>query len=341
MCCGSYYGYINLILRSGGNMSRVRSASRRGVSYGLITLGLLLIVLGTTLHLPSTHAQSNASLSELAQDLFWDSLLSDDYDRLPEVTNMLTAAYLENPHDGQIALLLGMAHLWTITESDRLPEVKATITDELILAEAYFEQAMLLNPDDARILGWLSSVRIALASIRQNDADTIDAYMGLMEAAMTFPEFNLFTKGFALSQLPVTNPRYSEAVDDMWASLDACFGEQDRTNPSFAPFTSDGGPDRVCVNSDIAPHNFEGFVLNMGNMLLKQGNVELARLVYARAALSESYDQWPFRAVLEDHMARAEEITASFQSQDPASEGAIPMMINAEYGCVACHASSN
>jgi len=32
------------------------------------------------------------------------------------------------------------------------------------------------------------------------------------------------------------------------------------------------GKKRVCWNSWIAPHNFEGFFLNMGDMLVKSGD---------------------------------------------------------------------
>jgi hypothetical protein len=52
------------------------------------------------------------------------------------------------------------------------------------------------------------------------------------------------------------------------------------------------GKKRPCSNSWIAPHNFEGFFLNMGGMIVKQGDTATARRVYANARLSKTYDAW-------------------------------------------------
>ncbi len=82
------------------------------------------------------------------------------------------------------------------------------------------------------------------------------------------------------------------------------------------------GPKRACWNSWIAPHNFEGFFLNMGEMLVKQGDPATARPVYANARLSKTYQEWPFKSVLEDRIARAEENVALFRNPQPAEKNA-------------------
>jgi hypothetical protein len=65
------------------------------------------------------------------------------------------------------------------------------------------------------------------------------------------------------------------AVDHKWQNLDACVEEKvDRHTVQYDKFMAreaTAGRKRVCWNSWIAPHNFEGFFLNMGDMLVKAG----------------------------------------------------------------------
>jgi hypothetical protein len=65
------------------------------------------------------------------------------------------------------------------------------------------------------------------------------------------------------------------------------------------------GPKRVCWNSWIAPHNFEGFFLNFGDMLVKAGDPTRAVTMYSNAMLSHEYASWPFKDVLERRIADA------------------------------------
>jgi len=57
---------------------------------------------------------------------------------------------------------------------------------------------------------------------------------------------------------------------------------------------------RVCWNSWIAPHNFEGFFLNLGDMLVKAGDWQTAQKIYANAKLPKEYATWKYQAVLEE-----------------------------------------
>src|SRR5712692_8696086 len=128
---------------------------------------------------------------------------------------MLTAAYLQNPRDPDITLLLGHAHLWRIAERSRASQIRATITDELILAERYLSEASRLRPDDHRIEGWLGTLDLSLATIHADDALKGRGYALLQEGIARFPDFNYFTAGYALSTLPPGEPRFTEAVEDM------------------------------------------------------------------------------------------------------------------------------
>jgi hypothetical protein len=62
----------------------------------------------------------------------------------------------------------------------------------------------------------------------------------------------------------------------------------------------------------------------------------LARLVYANARLSTTYASWPFRSVLEDRMAQAEQNVELFRNAPP-GEKTRTIMIKSTFACVACH----
>src|SRR5207245_7486543 len=104
-----------------------------------------------------------------------------------------------------------------------------------------------------------------------------------------------------------------------WALLDLCAnGERvDRKSGDFAPvmrFETREGVKRVCWNSWIAPHNFEGFFLNMGDMIVKAGDPATVRKVDAQAKLAKEYTAWPYRDVLERRIAQADENVALFRA---------------------------
>ena len=100
------------------------------------------------------------------------------------------------------------------------------------------------------------------------------------------------------------------------------------------------GSKRACWNSSIAPHNDEGFFLNMGDMLVKSGDWKTAQIVYANAKLFESYKGWQFKDILEDRIKNAEHNVAEFRRELPKG-GAAPNqptnMFQSRFACMACH----
>lgn len=287
-----------------------------------------------------TAKPESTALSKQARAAFWDSLHAGSYERLPEVRTLLTAAYLENPRNPDISLLLAHAHLWTIAERFRLSESDPRITDHAILAETYFAEASRLNPEDHRIPGWLGGIKLALGQIHQDERLTREGYFMLHDAIRLFPEFNSFSAGYVLSSRPRDDEKFREGLEDMWQNLDLCAGERiARTNPDYGKYMSretTSGPKRVCWNSAIAPHNFEGFFLNMGDMLVKNGEAATAQKIYQIARLSKDYEGWPYKTLLEGRIAQAEERARLFQSADPTQPPEI--MFNSTHACTACHA---
>ena len=95
------------------------------------------------------------------------------------------------------------------------------------------------------------------------------------------------------------------------------------------------------LNSWIAPHNFEGFFLNMGDMLVKAGDWATAQKIYANAKLSSTYAGWKYRAVLESRIEQAQANVAAFNApargQGP---GDAVMMVQSRFACWAATSSS-
>jgi hypothetical protein len=287
-------------------------------------------------------AISRSANAVKADSVFWSTLHAGAYDRLPDAIEIVTRAYLETPRDAVTASHVGWLHIWRLAEASRLDSAAATITDNVVLARKYFQEAVALDPRDARKVGFLGAAMVSEGTIDGNEKLVRRGYYTLRRGIDMWPEFNLFTAGYVLSRAPADSRQFHEALKWQWDTFDICAGEKiDRKNPDFSKYmkleTRDG-PKRVCWNSWIAPHNFEGFALNAGDMLVKSGDWETAQKVYTIARLSSTYSVWPYRAVLEDRVRRARDNVAVFNA--PGTGGRSGLMIRSTFACMACHQES-
>jgi hypothetical protein len=281
-----------------------------------------------------------AAAALTADSLFWRTFHSGDYDGIPLAAQALTAAYLATPNDPVTAAHLAWLHNWRMAERARRDSVPATITDDIILARRYFEEAVALNPSDPRTLGFLAGHRLAEGNLHQDERLTRRGYFTLLDAIDAWPEFNLFTAGYIMSRLPSDSPRFRQAVEWQWQNLDRCVGSRiDRANPDYTrymPLETRTGVKRVCWNSWIAPHNFEGFFLNFGDMLVKAGDPATAVKMYGNAKLTPDYATWPYKQVLEERIANAAANVEVFRRPNP-QPGSRTIMVQSTYACMGCH----
>jgi hypothetical protein len=312
----------------------------------LVTVGVVVwinwerIAVATAPKKQASTMRTQASLK--ADEVFWNALHSGEYESIPEALQSITGAYLGNPSDAVTAAHAGWLHIWRLAESARLDDAPPTITDDAVLARKYFGEAVKLQPGEGRYLGFLASSALAEASIHKDEKLTREGYFQMLDAIKAWPEFNLFTAGYVMSRQPADSELYKQALEWQWKTLDVCVGEKvDRTNPSYAKYMSlvvTEGRKRVCWNSWIAPHNLEGFFLNFGDMLVKAGDWQSARKVYANAKLVPTYAQWKFRDLLEHRIQDAQSNVAEFRTvaakTDPTRAR---IMIQSTFACVACH----
>jgi hypothetical protein len=200
--------------------------------------------------------------------------------------------------------------------------------------------AVALDPSDARYLGFLASAQLAEGSIHKDEKLTREGYYTLLASIDAWPEFNLFTAGYTMGGQPVESPRFKQGLGWLWSNLDECLGTKiDRRNPDMAAYmglATTQGRKRVCWNSWIAPHNFEGFFLSMGDMLVKAGEWQTARAVYANARLAPDYASWAFAPILQARIDDAEANVVLFAGTMPAKAGPGPtMMSRSAFACVA------
>lgn len=291
---------------------------------------------------PAKQASTQRSPAALQADaLFWQALHGGQYDAIPRAMTAMKAAYLQDPNDAVTAARTGWLHIWRLAESGRMAELTPQITDDAVLARRFFQEAVALNPSEARYQGFLGSTLLIEGSIHKDEKLTRQGYFTLLASIDAWPEFNLFTAGYSMSNQPATSERFRQALEWQWKTLDLCAGETvDRQNPDFGRYMARAtteGPARVCWNSWIAPHNFEGFFLNMGDMLVKAGDWQLAQKVYANARRSPDYARWAFAPVLEERIGQARANVAAF-AQPPQRGATGPrIMINSTFACMGCH----
>jgi hypothetical protein len=320
------------------------------IGKGLVAIWSVLAMIGCAtmadLTAPPKEAKQPESraLAQLETE-FWQVFHVGQYDKIPDLIARYQAIYIENPTYAKAAVRLGFLHVWRLSEWTRRGVTPPSHIDHATLCKTYFAEASAMIPGDARLAGFHAACIMAEADIHKNEKNLRKGYFAMLDAVNAWPEFNGFTAGYVLSNLPYNNERFDEGVEFQWQVVDECAGERvDRNQLDYRKFAAlevKNGPKRVCWNSRIAPHNFEGFFLNMGDMLVKQGKVAQAKMIYRQATYSKDYPKWPFRKVLEQRLAQADQLVEPFRRPVvPPQKPTWPViMFHSAYSCGGCHRS--
>lgn len=252
-----------------------------------------------------------------ADKYFWDNFHRGNYDSIPQMLDKLTAAYLDNNEDYRLAAHIGFTHSWALAESGRMDQPSPRVTDHATLAVKYFDEAFVLHPDkEWRYYGFMVSMYMAEGGIHGNMQDMTEGYFKMKKAARKYPEFNLFTAAYTLAMSPRKKDREA-AVNMLWENLDKCAGEKvDRKNLDYRKYLSRKtveGKQSTCWNTWIAPHNMEGFLMILGDLLLKRRDYATALRVYENAKYFQEYKHWDYQKHLD---ARIDYATAIATQQE-------------------------
>jgi len=286
-------------------------------------------------------------LGRFANDYFWEQFHAGNYDLVDSVLYYLTASYTDNPNNLETVTHLGFAHVWKLAERARLDEIPPTIIDHATLNLKYYSESYDMNPRDPRVLGFLADAQMTLGSINDDGRLQRQGWFDGQQSIRQWPEFNYFTVGYVLSAQPHTEKRFQDAVDWMWKTLDICYCEQvDRDNFDIGPYLpleaqeTDNRRLRACWNSWIAPHNLEGYYLNMGDMLVKSGDWERGLMIYELVKQIPEYERWPYQELLEQRIANAQTNVERFRQE--VERGQVlddnqVMLFNTSVACAVCH----
>lgn len=281
---------------------------------------------------------ANSADARQAKQFFWQTLHHHRVGDIDRAEKLLMQAYLKHTQDPVLAAYIAFIHIWKLTERD-FSNPSPLVVNEIHLAQDYFTQAFNLDPKNPIYLGFLGDTYLVEGQVFQDKRTEVKGYFMLKDAIAKWPAFNYFTAGYPMSTLPADSKHFKEALEWQWKTLDVCAGRKvSRKNPTFAPyiqFETTTGPMQVCWNTWIAPHNFEGFFMNMGDMLVKSGDWKTAILIYQNAKLSKTYHHWPYRKMLENRILHAKRNMHDFNQNHTGSDRA--MMFNSGFGCMACH----
>jgi tetratricopeptide (TPR) repeat protein len=319
---------------------------------------LLFVAIGCSVTVKTINKSKNAyttkkhsGLSSYANQYFWKNFHEGNYTKIDSILYYLSAAYNENPNDLETVTHLGFTHMWALSERQKLDVIPPTIIDHGTLALKYYGESYKLNPNDPRILGFLADAKMTVADISDDKKLMIDGYFNGKKSINQWKEFNYFTIGYFLSQLHQDTWQFKKALEWQWKTLDECYCEKfDRKSPSIEKYLplvdteNDLKRKRACWNSWIAPHNVEGFYLNMGDMLVKSGDWEKAMQIYTLAKQVPQYKNWPFKDVLEKRIESAKENILKFRlpiDNSKTHQVDDVILINSSISCVSCHKMSN
>jgi tetratricopeptide (TPR) repeat protein len=313
-------------------------------------LGPMLLALAVG-HGPAGDDTQTAHRTNAAIDKFWEIYHGNRYGDIPEAQAQLEEALQFAPNNATLYALLGATHFWHVGEAARDPKPNPNVLlQDMPTAVRLFQKAVDLDyygnhqigyVNDDHLPGYLGITTVH-AGQQSNDPSLIAKGDQLLDFAVyQFPEFNNFNRWAAHNTDSKDSDTYKKALESLWQALDNCAGGSiDRVNPDLGPYlhlqTSVGRKKACWSEGNLAPHSMEGFMLNLGNGLVKAGQIETAKVIYANAKYATNYADWPYRAELEvvaasDLYARAALYADNSSLNDP------PVGVP-NRGCSYCHA---
>lgn len=310
----------------------------------LITTTLFLVISCATLKSSKLNFEDVYSNLETSGNVyFWEQLHDGNIKNVDTIIQKLEKEYNKDSTNLIANAHLGFAHIWALTEWQRIPNVKPNVTDHAYLSYKHFLKAYEINPNDKRILGFLADIQMAFGSISKSKKLQRQGYFKGLKSIKEWPEFNKFTIGVTFASNNPSSKFFNKALDWQWTTLEDCYTTSiDRANPNIQEFINKEvpqhnlGKNRACYNSWIAPHNIEGYFLHMGDMITKTGDFNTAKKIYELAKSSPNYSTWIFKEVLENRIKNAELNTKIFLAKN--QKGINNVIINNSGSlCISCH----
>lgn len=320
------------------------------ITFGICTICVCLLA-NSFGNMPDV---SETTISKEANKFMWNNLHLGMYENIPAILQKLDSAYKQDPKNMKVTAHLGFVHLWAFSERAR-HLMGDSISDHIPLSNRFFKEAIELNPNDPRLKGFQAATEMCEGALTKNPVLIVDGYAKGKRHIKDWPQFNKFALSFVESLQSKNSPMFNEGIKYQWEVIDECSCKELTKEKIIASpdtvlkqlitelsKTKDPLIKRACWSSWIAPHNLEGFFINFGDMLVKDGKPDEAKVIYAAAKLAPSYKEWPFKKVLEDRIRDIEQNEEIFNKPLNLINvyGTKQIFINSELSCVGCHQMS-
>lgn len=331
------------------SLPAVRSTSTFRLAVFLFCGAAVMVFAGFTW---SATGEDSARSSQTAIDRFWQAYHGNQYSAISDVESQLEQALRHDPDNPTLHALIGAAHFWHIGEAARDPNrTDPALASDMPDAVVHFGQALALDYytrhplgyiNDDHLPGYLGITTVHLGQMTNDPALIAEGDQMLAFAAYQFPEFNNFNRWAAHNTDHKDTASYRRSLDSLWQGIDACLGTKiDRQNPDLKPYlhllTSVGRKKACWWQGDLAPYSYEGYMLNLGNGLVKAGDVDAARVIFHDAHYAANYSTWPYRTVLEGIEGSNLEARAALYADSDATND--PPLGVPNRGCSYCHAT--
>jgi uncharacterized membrane protein len=98
------------------------------------------------------------NLNNSENQYFWQQFHEGNIENVDSIIRKLEAQYQKDSTNLITNAHLGFAHIWALSEWQRIPNVNEKVTDHAYFSYKHFTKAYKLNPNDKRILGFLADI---------------------------------------------------------------------------------------------------------------------------------------------------------------------------------------
>lgn len=297
-------------------------------------------------HTPTTYGNPE----EIAlEKKFVESFLQHNYGNIENLQIQFKEYANRNPNSSFALGRLAYLNLWKWNERYALEEVPINITKSIAECLTYFDKSLPLAPKQMVYRAFGTNCKLLSGLVSQNIDLLVEANQHAAEAIVGLSEYAPFSLSYPFLVAPADSKRFQVGTALLMRLLDVCMGRDiDRDNPDLRPFFADllkktTPYNSYCLNTYVAPHNREGIYLTVGDILVKAGKLDAAKVMYENIKASPGFPSWPFKGLVEERIKNPEKFQKDFNItlnglKKPSHE---IMAIAGEFSCSICHMSSS
>jgi len=268
---------------------------------------------------------------------FWTAMRAGRYEDIPQVIELLEADLSTVPDPSWVAHIRWRVSVWQLAEMSRLsaplsdPEMYGLVMESLSLLES----SWALNPEDDRYFCFQGAHLLSMSREMQDEELAAEAIAAVETMLDLVPWYANDCILLAYSEEELGSDTFNQAVAAVWGSAEQSLGEKlDRNNPDASgvidrnPIEFEAWESCMTVSSI-----WEGLWLRSGDVLLKNGDLEAARVFYQNGTLRD-YEAWPLYPIFDERIAGLSERSALYRDSDPNND---PPLGEPAWSCGMCH----